>query len=622
MSGVEAAGLALAVLPLLVATAEHYEQCLRPFERYKNFAKEVHRYQHRLALQKVIFRNQCRSLLEEVIDHDVVCSMLNARGNHPSWSDRVLEGQLCQLLSDSKDVCIDTIELIAKDLQDIETESQDFENAIEKDSSDRASANPLIGKAWRRRVKDKLRFSFSRPRLAQGLSSLRSLNEDFRELSSQILRSRSRPSQSKTERNSLVSANQEVERYGVIGKASQQVYEALGKACTKHTEHQAQFCVEVEQAIIHQDQGARVRFNMGYTHLHLAGAADQNDLTWFVVDSTSGDVISPGKMVDAAGAGIDNAFTKTLKRQIEPTTAPNEKKVKKSVRFQSSAPLTTCKSFIPQPTLTDATLSNDMVRKDFCDFLKRRFRDQICSGECVGVLEHGTMYKNYVYSSPLNQRLARRQAISLNQLITTYTAKNQTVGRVSLYDRLHLARTLAVAVLQYHSTPWLKQSWRSNDVYFFTNGNFPANEISSLTSPHLNVKVKGPCGQVPQLSTSASHGFARNPLLFSLGVVLLEIAYAATLSTLQSPVDLENGRENRHTEFFAARRLAKSAKTDMGGRYHQVVEKLVECDFGCGTDLGNPQLQAAFHSEVICPLAGLEQKFRDFVLTDQPTSPV
>lgn len=137
-------------------------------------------------------------------------------------------------------------------------------------------------------------------------------------------------------------------------------------------------------------------------------------------------------------------------------------------------------------------------------------------------------------------------------------------------------------------------------------------DIPSLTSPHLTVKVKGPCGQISRASTFPLHNLVRNPQLFSLGVVLLEIAYTSTLESLQSPIDLDSGRENRYTEFFAARRPDKSAKTDMGKTYHKIIERLVECDFGCGTDLNDPQLQAAFHRDVICPLEKLEQKLHDF----------
>ena len=408
-----------------------------------------------------------------------------------------------------------------------------------------------------------------------------------------------------------------MEKYTVIGQASRQIYEALGKACTKHTEHQAHLCVKVEQADIHCDHGAqvsaRVRFKMGYTHLQLVSSDNRNDLIWFAVDSTSGDLVSHGPF--AVNAKSIDAFTTSLKRQVEPTAALTEKRVKKSVRFQASVPVETCTASVPCPMLADNVLSKDMMRKDFCDFLRRCLRNKFQAGECIGVLEHKSDYRNYVYPSSLDEGQARRQAITLSQIISTMTS-DQVRGRISLYDRLRLAKTLAIAVLQYHATPWLSTYWRSKDVYFFADG-FPfSEECPNLASPHLNVRVKVPCGQLTSELSSLPTGVARNPLLFSLGVILLEIAYAASLNSLQNPSDLENGTQCRYTEFLAARRLAKSARSDMGGKYHKVVEKLVECDFGCGTDLEDPQLQAAYYGEVICPLETLEQKLRDFTVSD------
>lgn len=108
---------------------------------------------------------------------------------------------------------------------------------------------------------------------------------------------------------------------------------------------------------------------------------------------------------------------------------------------------------------------------------------------------------------------------------------------------------------------------------------------------------------------------ARNPILFSLGVVLLEIAHAASLESLQQPSDLTNGREDHYTEFFTARRLAKRKQSVMGIKYHNIVEQLVECVFPCD-DLKNDQLQAAFHRDVIGPLEELEEGLRKLYFAD------
>jgi len=380
---------------------------------------------------------------------------------------------------------------------------------------------------------------------------------------------------------------QEVERYKVIRQASQQVYESLGKACTKHKEHQAHFCVEAKQVENGGEDCFQIRFNMAYTQR--PGAPNQSELIWFVVDSTSG-------YIEKQGSSVLNTLSKdsienSLKRQPDSMACTVQKKIRKSVRFQSPVRIPSYTPPIPSVAMASVY---ERIQKDFCDHL-RRLRDRPQASECVGVLGNSANCKNLVYTYPIEQCHSHRQPFTLEQLIST-GGQVRSNGRILLEDRVRLAKTLAVAVLQYYSTPWLKKSWRSEDIYFFT---------SSLTLPHLNVRVKGPCDQLSQAPMTPPHSLARNPLLFSLAVVLLEIAYKSKLDNLQSPVDLVDGPG--YTEFFVARRLATSAETDMPGKYHKIVERLIECDFACGSDMEDPKLQAAFHNDVICPLEELEQ---------------
>ena len=52
----------------------------------------------------------------------------------------------------------------------------------------------------------------------------------------------------------------------------------------------------------------------------------------------------------------------------------------------------------------------------------------------------------------------------------------------------------------------------------------------------------------------------------------------------------------------------------MGSSYSKIVKKLLQCDFGCGDDLNEPELQASYYKEVVCELDRLEQGFRELQL--------
>ena len=188
-------------------------------------------------------------------------------------------------------------------------------------------------------------------------------------------------------------------------------------------------------------------------------------------------------------------------------------------------------------------------------------------------------------------------------------SKKSETDQFLYYERLRLARQLASAVLQFHATPLLRSSWQSDDVVFFRQAG------SSLTSPHLNVQV-GKSNSVDIISNPASKAitndqvFIRNPYVFRLSVILIELAYQAPLRTLQEAQDLMNGQQSKHTDFFIAERLSKSMGTSLGTSYAKIVRKCLACDFGEGTtDLSDPGLQAVFYKDVVCELERLERAF-------------
>ena len=457
-------------------------------------------------------------------------------------------------------------------------------------------------KEWKHNVGKKLCFSFSKSRLDRNIAALRSHNDDLRTLFSQTQRMAPTATRNPTEPSR--DTRNDIQKYRTIREASRQVYEALSTACNKHTEHLAHFRVQVEEITFNGGSAPQVKFNIAFTHMTLAGATGSGEPIWFVVDSTINE-----QTTTSCGDHIPSLdeLGKTLKRQFEPAVVHHPRKTKKCVRFQPPVQA-------PSPGLqitmaSDAFSSENCMKRDFCDDIRRCFRAPREPNECVGVLANTDKCKHYVYPSPVMSRCQPSKAISLGQLIRS-KLKPGLIGGIPVHERIGLAKSLAIAVLQYHATPWLRLSWRSEDIIFFGVGETTQSQESpNLSAPHLNAKFKGPNGQLTLAPTFSPH-IARNPVLFSLGVVLLEIAHAATLESLQQPSDLTNGMEYQHTEFFTARRLAKSKRSMMGVKYHNIVEQLVECVFPCGDDLNNDQLQVAFHKDVICPLEELEEGLR------------
>ena len=132
MSGLEVAGLALAILPVLASCIEQYNTCLGPFSRYRRFAKEARDYCREIEVQRTIFSNACRNLLEEVVDHDAASGMLNAL-DQQAWANGQLDERLAQLLGESLKACVTTISLIEERLQEISGESERLKCIVENE---------------------------------------------------------------------------------------------------------------------------------------------------------------------------------------------------------------------------------------------------------------------------------------------------------------------------------------------------------------------------------------------------------------------------------------------------------------------------------------------------------
>lgn len=400
-----------------------------------------------------------------------------------------------------------------------------------------------------------------------------------------------------------------IETYQTIGKASQQVYEALSRACTKHAEHLAHFRIDIEYKSRNELAVSQIKFNMAFTHITFSGTMNSAYPIWFVVDSAQ-DGITTGNKCQRT-ACLDGLET-SLERKCEPSSTQISQKTEDLGTF-TPASLVAAPA-LPSTSFSIAPVQDPSIRRDLCDYLLRWSCQSTQANPCLGMLESTDCCRYLVYPPAAPVQSGKKQPTSLSQLLSS-VSKNGLGLRIPQYEKLRLAKSLATAVLQYHATPWLKISWRSEDIFFYDGDedSMPKGKLL-LTAPHVNVKVNRPAGQLSQTSTSESRNFIRNPLLFGLGILLIEIANSSTIQGLQQPSDLEDGRENQYTEYHVAKRLANSLGREMGASYGKIVQKLLYCDFGCGADLNDPELQTRLHKDVVCELDELERGFRSLQL--------
>lgn len=471
-------------------------------------------------------------------------------------------------------------------------------------------------------MRKKLKFCFSKSRHEAYLNKLKSLNDDYIKLSCQIRRLEGRRLDKKSKPSQIL--NYDVERFRTIQKAANYVYQALEAACTKHTEHETQLCLNAEQTISRETSSSEIRFKLAFIYPSFKDCYPPKDLDWFFIESIMKDVPHATRTQSATQAF---STIQTLKRNFdEPSTSSPPKKLQKRRMSQRTKHAKEDTSVAPVVSPSEPLL-NLCVRGNFCDQLRIQMSRYSNAGSCLGRLNDTDSCQHLVYYSPRDPFQASpsnsERAVSLESLILkissndrynhpTTNERNQ-YRRPTMYERVRLAKRLSIGLLQYYATPWMGESLRSNKIYFNVDDRtFPPRE-PVLSEPHLKVSMKASNTGSP--SSSSPH-LASNYLLFELGLLLIEIGYTATLWSLQTPQDLVPGGNPEGTEIMLSKRLGALIGREMGSAYGSVVRKCLQCDFAAGNDLSEPKLQAAFNQDVICELDELEKRLEKIYLDE------
>ena len=125
MAGVEAIGLALGILPLLISAIEHYDHVLRPFSRYRSFTSKAQRFIDELETERTIFRTECQLLLAVVTGPKTAEEMLQNH-RHSSWDDHDVRDRLNGQLGVLGTACTSLISKIESKLAEIGKKSEQF----------------------------------------------------------------------------------------------------------------------------------------------------------------------------------------------------------------------------------------------------------------------------------------------------------------------------------------------------------------------------------------------------------------------------------------------------------------------------------------------------------------
>ena len=234
---------------------------------------------------------------------------------------------------------------------------------------------------------------------------------------------------------------------------------------------------------------------------------------------------------------------------------------------------------------------------NLCHFLGKQPSD--ASTHCVGFLQKTNTFKYLIY---VPKSHIPKESVSKTLEDALIATRSNSEG-IPLPEKFSLAKYLARAALHFHSTPWMSKDWRSRDIVFFGSKDFAQD---SLGSPFLKKSVKtlsDEDNQQAAFTQSAEHprnrhsrSPIRNQTLYSLGVMLIELAYDSPLQDLQIPED-EQG--DLYTYDSTAKRLADRLWREFGWRYADAVKTCIYDGFGAPIQFDNSEGQDRFFDEVV-----------------------
>lgn len=116
MSGLEIAGIVLAVIPLFISAIEHYEVGLRPLRMMKVavYRRELALYRTKLILEYGLYTNALEELLVDLVPQQELRDMIT-QSQSPLWKDAALNDRLRKRLG----IIYDAYFLVMKQMQEV-----------------------------------------------------------------------------------------------------------------------------------------------------------------------------------------------------------------------------------------------------------------------------------------------------------------------------------------------------------------------------------------------------------------------------------------------------------------------------------------------------------------------
>ncbi|KAL4941133.1 hypothetical protein BDV06DRAFT_229872 [Aspergillus oleicola] len=569
------------LLQVLRAVETSFKSVLSCFKEFRKYLPQDIDMKMALRVQRDTFRTIVEALLSQAqipleITRDMVINI-----NHCMWDDTSLHNSIFDHFGQSAAALVRVARAVHENLMGLESLTKNL-----KAVSKRKVVNQPLGlfpNPASMALKEALQDT---KLLVQNLSFLVPSRRETQKL------------ESSTALEPARSQWKDLKDFRIIQQAATSLHCMLEKSCTSHAIHSVHLTLQPDL----NKSMTQVKFNVALRG-HVQDLQSPSRSTWIDIESTIDPSKTPTSMLASASITTLEHPPKDQLSGGDAIATEEDGKSSRRVHFSLLS------------KLTQGGVSN--VTNDFSDLF---LNGGICTiiqqpptspDRCIGVFADGEACKHVLYSANQSYNTVSTCA-SLTQLIST--SRSDLANGLSLYERIRLAKYLATAVLYYHATPWLDKSWYGDDVYFFTNEDGDDDQIlrqAPQVIPYIRTSL--PSGSI----CTECDDFIRNPVLFGLGIMFLELAYQAPLSALHNSIDRSPGKSPGLVRYSTARRLAEKVHSIISVGFRRIVEKCLYCDFGHGNNFKSPALQQAFYREIMGELDELESFFKKLQHDDQ-----
>ncbi|KAI0163680.1 hypothetical protein BJ166DRAFT_526921 [Pestalotiopsis sp. NC0098] len=571
------AELALAILPLCFSAVKGIIIAKKKLKILRHHQKEIKRLRKKFNSQTDIFLDECQLLFQEFLSPQEAEALIDDE-NNPEWTSPVLGGKVKIYLGRRYETFCEAVGEIKEAINSL-SDALDTNTEV-GDGREKPKLSKTVMKAV-----DVTVHQGKYDALIDGMKESNSEIKRIRKTASSLQRKQAKAPCTKRPRPLPAVYHQ-------VMIHSRSFYNALRTfwSCfqAQHTSHDLRLLLDSKT-----DGNLRVILR----YCTSSGFHVQDGLVDLMVRSQS------LQLVRISVAGNQS----TSNREA----AEEERPAKKRVRFSEDS-VTPDSKARPSEDLEQAS-SSSSTSSDLC------LTGDVCSQLCCkagtargGYLDTPEDFRHHL-SPVCNARCdhkdclhtkALKEPTSLDRIFSLPVERT-----ISVPEQVRLALKLVKGVLQFHSTPWLQPYWRLQDLSFFPTDDGLATSLSTLhisaeLSKHHTAQPQLCCDDAVMLDDHRNPGDEdgivdaqlacgiRNMTMHSLGVALLQIGQWNVL---------------RPDDIVEVRKVADLAGRDsrLGPRYQKITQQCLDCDFGVGKKLDDPQLQAAIYRDVVCELESL-----------------